>query len=170
MRRRMMNKMAQMILMCGLPRSGKTTWAKDNRKSWVDDSRPDKFIISADALRQIVYNQRYWQDGETLMWSIHDIILKVALFQGIDIIIDECNISKKRRSPLIKIAKNYGYEVYCVYLTTSWVDCIDRANKDNDLEIIPIIERMSNNFEEPEYEEGFDEILFKYEEVSKNGK
>lgn len=150
--------MAKMILMCGLPRSGKTTWVKDNRKSWVDDNRPDKFIISADALRQVVYNQRYWQDGEALMWSIHDIILKIALFQGIDIIIDECNISKKRRSPLIKIAKNYGYEVHCIFIVTSWVDCISRANKENDLEIIPIIERMSNHFENPEYEEGFDKI------------
>jgi len=143
--------MKTITLMCGLPRSGKSTWISENKEHQV--------VLSADDLRYLVYNQRFWQDGEALMWSIHNIILNMLLQQGADIIIDETNVSKKRRKPIIDMAKQYGYWTNCVWITTSKDECLNRASKLNDLFIIPVIERMSGEFEKPEYGEGIDNIL-----------
>lgn len=61
------NDMSKIIILVGLPKSGKSTWTKKNKKE-ID------VIISADELRYMVYNQKFWTDGEPLMWSIRGIL------------------------------------------------------------------------------------------------
>jgi predicted kinase len=143
--------MSRLILMVGLPRSGKSTWVKKHKANQV--------IVSADDLRYIVYNQRFWGEGEPLMWSIRGMFLKYLMQQGIDIIIDETNTTKERRKPIIKLAKEYGYYVVGNVVEGAWTDtCIARAKAEGDEAIIPVIERMAARFELPEKEEGFDEL------------
>ena len=142
--------MKTLKIMCGLPRSGKS--------SWIENNKTNEVVLSADNLRYLVYNQRFWNDGEPLMWSLHSVILKMLLQQGNDIIIDETNTTPKRRQPIIKIAKDHGYTVECVYITTPKEACLERAIKLNDDIIQPVIERMSNEFIEPDVSEGFDSI------------
>lgn len=144
--------MKRIILMIGLPRSGKSTWVKNNQPK-------GSVIISADDLRYIVYNQRFWSDGEPLMWSVRGMMLKYLMQQGIDIIIDETNTTKERRKPILKLAKQYGYYAVGNVVEGAWIDtCISRAKDEGDKTIIPIIERMAAQFELPEIEEGFSEL------------
>jgi len=56
--RRKNKKMKILTMMIGLPRSGKTTWIRNNKSE-----NTDTVILSADDLRYLVYNQRFWQDG-----------------------------------------------------------------------------------------------------------
>lgn len=143
--------MKKLIMMCGLPRSGKTTW--------IEQEQPKgSVVLSADTLRYLVYNQRFWADGESLMWSVHSIILKMLMRQGTSIVIDETNMTPKRRHPIIKMAQEHGYCVECVLITTPKESCIDRASYLNDEVIKPVIERMANEFVKPELAEGFDKI------------
>ena len=138
--------MPNIKIMCGLPRSGKTTWITKNRTNEV--------VISADELRYIVYGQRFWGEGETLMWSIRDCMLRYFLSQGVDIIIDETNTTVKRRKPIIALAKKAGYVIIGYLIDYALHDCIDRA----DDALIPVIERMAEQFEPPTEAEGFDII------------
>jgi predicted kinase len=138
-------------ILCGLPRCGKSTWVKNNITNEV--------IISADDLRYIVYNQRFWNDGEPLMWSIRTMMLKYLMQQGMDIIIDETNTTKMRRKPIITLAKQYGYKI--IGNTVEGYapnDCCDRARAEGREDLIPIIIRMAEQFEVPCEEEGFDEL------------
>jgi predicted kinase len=143
--------MKKLIIMVGLPRCGKSTWVKENKTNEV--------VVSADDLRYIVYNQRFWNDGEALMWSIRSMMLKYLMQQGCDIIIDETNTTKDRRKPIIKLAKQYGY-----YIIGNVIEgytpnmCADRARATGQEDLIPIIIKMSEQFEIPEKEEGFDEL------------
>jgi predicted kinase len=143
--------MKTITVMCGLPRCGKSTWVKNNKKLEV--------VISADDLRYIVYNQRFWAEGEALMWSIRSIMLKYLMQQGIDIIIDETNTTKGRRMPILKMAKQYGYYVIGNVIEGYTPDmCKERAIREGQNDLIPIIDRMAEQFELPEKEEGFDEL------------
>jgi predicted kinase len=138
-------------IMVGLPRCGKSTWVQNNKTNEV--------VISADDLRFIVYNQRFWSDGESLMWSIRSMMLKYLMQQGIDIIIDETNTTKERRKPIIKLAKQFGYKIIGCMVKGAWVDdCVKRAEKTNQPDLIPIIKNMADKWETPEKEEGFDEL------------
>ena len=142
-----------LTIMSGLPRSGKSTWA--NQHAY-------KVVICADRLRFLVYNQRFWDGGEPLMWSIHGIILRLMLEQRVDVIIDECNVTPKRRFELIKIAREYNYETECVIVGTPFEECMNRAKHINDLQIQPVIERMAKEYITPSYSEGFDYIWSLY--------
>lgn len=143
--------MKKMYMMCGLPRSGKSTWINSNKGNAV--------IVCADSLRYLVYNQRFWDSGEPLMWSIHTIMLKALLEQGVNIIVDETNTTPQRRKPLIDLAKRYGYTVTCVRATASKELCLHRAEENGDNHIKDIIYNMAMNFVEPKLEEGFESII-----------
>ena len=146
--------MKMLYMLIGLPRAGKTTWAKRKQKN------DGAVIVSADAIRYLVYGQRFWGEGEPLMWSIRSIVLKMLMEQGVNIIIDETNTKRERRQPIIEMAKAYRYGVVGVVITTSEKTCIARAEAEGDEAIIPVIKRMAEQHaqEPPAYGEGFDEI------------
>jgi predicted kinase len=140
-----------LTMMVGLPRSGKTTYVNAHFKG----SDP---ILCADQLRYLVYGQRFWGDGEELMWSIHKKVLTMLLEQGIDVVIDETNTTEARRQPLIKLARKYGYSVRAIVISTPADVCIARAKAENDTVIIPVIERMEAQYE-PIVDEDYDWVV-----------
>jgi predicted kinase/DNA-binding XRE family transcriptional regulator len=135
-------------LMCGLPRSGKSTWIKNNRNNEI--------VLSADSLRWLVYNKRFWEDGESLLWYIDTLFLKYLLKQKVDIIIDEINTTKKRRKRIIDIAKKHNYQIKVIVFTTTKDECIKRAKLTNQLDLIDVINRHDKIFEMPSEYEGID--------------
>ena len=138
-------KRPTVYIMVGLPRSGKSTYAKRHKGLCA--------IVSADQLRYLVYGQRFWGPGEDLMWAIRKIILKMLMEQGIDIVIDETNTTVSRRKPIVDLAREYGYFVEAVVIDTPKETCIERARADGDDSLIPIIERMAGQFEPVQREE-----------------
>jgi len=85
-------------------------------------------------------------------------MLKYLMQQGVDIIIDETNTTKSRREPIIKLAKKHGYKVVG-NIIEEWVDvCCKRAERTGQPDLIPIINKMAEQFELPESSEGFDEL------------
>jgi len=139
-------------IMCGLPRSGKSTW--------VCQHKTNDIIVSADDMRLLVYNKEYWSEGEPLMWSIREILLRMLMQQGANIIVDETNTMKERRRPIIKMAQKYGYQIICVFINSSAsYKCKERAIAEGKEYLTPIIDRMNDQFEKPTKEEGFDEVI-----------
>ena len=143
--------MKTITMMIGLPRSGKTSWIRDNKEG-------SAVIVSADELRWLIYNQRFWSEGENLVWSIREIMLKALLQQGVDVIIDEANSTRKRREPIFDLAKRYGYEVEARVILTDASICAARAMEENRFELLSVIERMNKQFEHPSKKEGFSYI------------
>ena len=138
-------KKPTVYIMVGLPRSGKSTYAKRYKGLYA--------IVSADQLRYLVYGQRFWGPGEDTMWAIRKIVLKMLMEQGIDNVIDETNTTVSRRKPIVDLAREYGYFVEAVVIDTPKETCIERARADGDDSLIPIIERMAGQFEPVQREE-----------------
>jgi predicted kinase len=144
------DKRPEIIVMVGLPRSGKSTWVKENRFG-----RP---VVSADDLRLLVYGERFNAEREAEMWKARGIALKMLMKYGVSLIIDETNTTKKRRKPIVDLAREYGYKAVAVVVNTSKDECIQRATSNWDEAIIPTIERMAAQFEPVGQDEGFDDI------------
>jgi predicted kinase len=93
--------------------------------------------------------------------------LKRNLQQGNNCIIDRTNINRQQRQYFLDVAKDFGAEVYCIFLNIPAVECIERVKNRKDHEtikdlpdekIIAIVSRFNKELELPEYAEGFKEI------------
>lgn len=124
-----MNGRNILILMKGLPRSGKTTWAR----------RQNYPIVNPDSIRLALHGKRYEVLAEDLVWSIAKIMVRSLFLSGHHtVIVDATNNSKKRRD----FWKGDDWDILIKIIRTSKIECINRAKRENDLKIIPVIERM----------------------------
>ena len=126
--------MNKLILMVGLPRSGKTTEA---RKLGFP-------IVCGDAIRLSLHGERFLTDAEPMVHTMARYMVKALFYAGHDtVIIDETNITVARR----KAWESTMWETEYNYISTSKEECIRRATELNDPVIIPVIERMAEEFE-----------------------
>lgn len=139
--------MSKLTMLIGLPRCGKTTEAGKYEGKAA--------IVSADQFRQLIYGQRFYKDGESYVWAVRNTCFKALLQQGIDIVIDETNITKESRAAAIKLAKSYGYRVEGIFFDTDPRTCKRRAIDTKQEDLLPIIDKMNDQLEPPMLSEGF---------------
>lgn len=144
--------MPKLYVMVALPRSGKSTYVQEHFRDTVK--------VSADQLRLLIYGKRFMYKGEEEVWRIREVMLKALMEQGLEIVIDETNMSKKSRKPLIDLGKEYLYETVAIVLKTDKEICKERAIETNQEDLIPVIERMAKNYQKVTEKEGFHEIIF----------
>lgn len=143
----------------GLPRSGKSTLRRRVVKL-VEKYYSDLLItVSADDLRFICYGERYNQEKEPEVWRVRERLLRMLMGYGISIIIDETNTTEKRRSHIIKLGKEYGYEIICLSVDSPPNICKDRALALKDTKIIPIIAEQANYITKPNLNEGINLLI-----------
>ena len=125
-------------LTVGLPRSGKSTWAKEQGVP----------IVNRDSIRLALHGQAYLSNAESMVTAIEDYMFKSLLLAGHDIIIiDATHLKekyKKRWEYLLKdmYADPEQWVIREVHFHTSKEECIQRAKADGREDLIPIIERM----------------------------
>jgi predicted kinase len=147
-------KEKRLFMTVGLPLSGKSTLRKI-----VMDKNQGITLINADQLRYQIYGNRYHQNGEDMMWAIRKHFLEILMQNSNYVFIDETNTTIERRKSILNLAKKYKYKVFCFLIDTMKEVCINRANSKDDKYIIPVIERMSNQFKYPTIDEGFHKII-----------
>jgi protein phosphatase len=92
---------------CGLPGSGKSTWA---RVAAARQVRPP-YVISADAIRE------RGADG-SLVFQAMEMSARRALRAGIDVIVDACALDPKTRMQWLRIAHDVGAQSRLVVFIT----------------------------------------------------
>lgn len=132
--------MSELILMVGLPYSGKSTIAQSFKHP----------IVCPDQIRFALHNQRYEPLAEPMVWAMAKIFVRSLFLAGHKyVILDACNTTSERRDAWTDVAWTRSYVVCDI----SKVACMLRAQEHNDNEIMPIIDRMSTYLE-------FDGILY----------
>lgn len=143
--------MPKLYVMVALPRSGKSTYVRENFKGIP--------VVSADQLRLLIHGERYAREQEPKVWWVRNILLQALMEQGLDVVVDQTNITRDRRSQLLKLARKYGYEAIAVIIETDVETCKDRAVETRQEDLIPVIEEFALQLEPVLEDEGFAEII-----------
>lgn len=135
--------MQQVIVLVGIPASGKSTWAKDKVKEDQSYVR-----INRDELRIMMNNYVFSSDNEKLVVSTRDHILRAALRMNRNIIIDDCNINRRNFSDIVSVVKSLN--INCTIMEKSfYIDlngALERNNTRDGVAKVPdiVIKKMWN--------------------------
>lgn len=145
--------MNTLIVTVGLPRSGKSTWAKETSKQLHCP------IVNPDAVRLAITGQRFVKAAEPIVWTTTQYMVRALFHSGHNcVILDATNTTKSRRKFWLDECKNGNYgedaRVCFAVFDTSAMECQDRAISDNMLDLVPVIDAMDGSFEplDPETE------------------
>lgn len=127
----------KLIVTVGLPRSGKTTWARTT--GWP--------IVNPDSIRLALHGQRFYGPAEPFVWAMAYAMVEALRLAGhARIVVDATNVSAKRRA---EWEARYPGAVEFKVIETPPEECIRRARAENDEEIVPVIERMAAEWDLP---------------------
>lgn len=128
-----------LILTVGLPRSGKSTWARERGLP----------MVNPDSIRLALHGKPFIPQAEGFVWAIAYLMAKALLIAGHPtIIIDATNITKKRRAEWLKRFKRYT--IVLEHFNTPASVCKERAIKDGKAELVEVISRMATEAAEDE--------------------
>ncbi len=135
------------ILLClvGLPRSGKSTWAKD--MAYRSEFYP---IVNKDSIRLALHGNVFDATKEDEVRKIARVTVTALFLAGHKIVcLDETNITYLRRNEWQSRSWNVRFKVF----SASKEVCIRRAKVKGESKIIPVIEQMAVEFEDLTEEE-----------------
>lgn len=138
-----------LYILCGIPGSGKTTYARKlakelNAMLYSYDERP-----GANQLGKM-------NSSHVAMWQ--DILND--LNSGNDVICDDVHTTKKQRASILDALKDANCRKVLVVMSTPLNLCIERnANRPNRIPDI-IIRSIYKTYDSPTLDEGWDEIIY----------
>jgi predicted kinase len=119
----------------GLPRSGKSTWAKQQNTP----------IVNPDSIRLALHGQRFLPEAEAMVWAIAKYMVKSLFLAGHNtVILDATSITKQKRDEW----KSKDWARSFVVFDVSKSECLKRAQNDGD--ILPIIKKMALEHQWPQ--------------------
>ena len=131
-----------LILMVGLPRSGKTTIAQ----------KMGFPVVNPDSVRLALHGDNFIVETERMVWTIvHYMVESLFLAGHNTVVLDATNTTKKRRAEWFSDRWNTTF----VLLDTPKEECLRRAMDGGRMDLVPVIEQMSAEYEAPDIEEGF---------------
>ena len=151
--------MARLIMMVGLPGSGKSTIAERYKNNEAFFER-EVVIHSSDSIREELFGERDQTQNQKVFDELHSRV-KRDLDKGLTVIYDATNLSRKKRRHVINnIAK--GHNVECLFLWVG-IDRLFAINQErSEEEKLPRekLEQLVKTTHVPLYEEGFKKIEF----------
>ena len=151
----------EMIMLCGIPTSGKSTYVEKLKKIsyWKNAVvlSTDNYIEKIAQEHNTTYNEIF-EDCITEATQQLELDFKTAVDDGRDIIYDQTNLSIKTRKKKLSKLPSY-YHRGAVYFEISLEEALER-NKHREGKFIPesILKRMYNQFEIPTTNEYFDYV------------
>ena len=115
--------MSKLIILCGIPGSGKSTWAKNYKKEHPDEN---VIVVSSDGIRLEVTGSTDDFRSEWEVWNKYDDELRRASLQKDAIIIaDSTHLSEFRRLRTVESAVGAS-EVKLIHFKTPFKTCVAR--------------------------------------------
>jgi predicted kinase len=149
-----MNDKNVLIVLGGLPASGKSTYAEMLADSGIFQR------VCPDLIRKALYGDENIQgDGKRVFGiAFHD--MKEYGCLGENVVFDATNINRKRRTELVKEMRPYFDIIIFKWFSAPLSVCLARNAKRERQVPIDVLERMSANFDQPSiiFDEGWDYI------------
>jgi len=111
--------MSNLLMLKGLPASGKSTYAKKLvDKGWVR--------VNKDDLRAMLNNSKWSKNNEKFVLKVRDFIVSDAISLGKNVVVDDTNFEEKHEEDLRKIANVYGANFEIKFFDTPLKTCLER--------------------------------------------
>lgn len=112
----------KLIILRGLPGSGKTTWARTYLMEHIGS-----VCVNRDSLRPMLHGKRAWSlEDEHITALARDVIIRRLLAEGLTVISDDTNLLQRHVDHLKGLAENEFAEVSLTTFTTPLEECIRR--------------------------------------------
>ena len=113
--------MRKMLILMGLPASGKSSFAA---KFIADNTSYRR--VNKDSIREMINFSAWTRKGESLVQSIRDAVIHEILTAGYDVVIDDTNLQQVHLDRFEQLAEYYGCELAFKYFDVPLEECITR--------------------------------------------
>ena len=139
-----------LIVMSGLPASGKSTYSE-----WLAESGIFKRVCP-DLIRKELYGDENIQgDGKKVFEIAHERMQVYGTF-GDNVVFDATNIDRKTRISLVEKMRPHFDIIICKYFSTPLYICKIRNEQRERQVPYEVLESMERRFRTPTLDEGFD--------------
>ena len=146
--------MVKFFMLVGLPGSGKTSWANEmvDKRDWL-------LHLSSDEIREELFGDESIQEDSNKVFELMNLRAREALKNGVDVIYDATNLSRKRRKGIIQqMPKAFDGEdisFESVYFATPYYRCLLNNSKRDRKVPKEVFFDMYKRLEIPVLNEGF---------------
>ena len=141
-----------LILLVGIPGSGKTTYAE----KYIEE-HPGAVHLSSDKIRKELHGDESIQDNPGEVFSIMQKRAIAGLDLGYNVIYDATNMTRKDRAGIITACPKFA-KIECHIVWAPIETCIERDAIRNRTVGKEVIDRMLKRFQAPYYDEGIHAI------------
>lgn len=135
--------MSKMLVLQGCPAAGKSTYAREfikDRLNWI--------IVNRDSIRRM-YGEYWLPERERLVALSEESLIKLALENNYNVIVDDSNLNPKTIFRLKELAYNYNAEIEFKKFDIPLDELLKRdANREN-----PVGKEVIRNFYNKYYNE-----------------
>ena len=150
--------MAKLIILCGLPGSGKSSYAEDLKRVNSTYYNENVIIHPSDAIREELFGDAGSQEDNGKVFELMHKRVRKDLCAGKTVIYDATNVTRKARKSAIACANPACDTVECHIVWAELEECIRRDNL-RDRKVGPaVIDKMIRRWQSPWIDEGFDEV------------
>lgn len=150
--------MAKLIMLCGLPGSGKSSYAEEFMRDNYIFNDDEVVIHSSDAIRGELFGDPGSQENNALVFETMHKRVKEDLRAGKTVIYDATNVTRKARKGAIACANPTNDTIECHIVWAEPEECFRRDSL-RDRKVGPgMIDKMIRRWQSPWLDEGFDGV------------
>jgi predicted kinase len=151
------------VLVCGLPGSGKSHFAGTHFKA-VDRQRVNRkeirrFLFEMTHFGAAWSEKEFASNDEFLVKHVERKIIEQLLQEKKKLLLDNTNISAEARKPYVTLAHQTGKSIGAIFLDTPVIRCLERSRGRDDSLPEMVISRLAAEKQLPDVSEGFKEVL-----------
>lgn len=114
-------QMKKILMLKGLPGSGKSTWAREFVRKNADWKR-----INKDDLRAMFDDSKWSGKREQFVLATRDALINRCVTDGYNVIVDDTNLNPKHEAKIKELAKELGCEFETKFFDVTINECIKR--------------------------------------------